>query len=254
MNSWNCLTYHLKSVVELVYLEVNTSTVVCVENCKNLVDEKFCFPFRQHSCVPDQQFQKRQTDAAELWIRMKEFLHFQHLAHSQCSRWIVLNEAAKEMHVLTWIINMFCWTRPNWPSTMKKALNITKCRTWSLFKSLPEPLLHLLLAFLCFRAQEGHILFRQGVATFKIFGMMIASFWKGTKAILFALFSLCWKYNYSHIQQTIILIFLKTFCDAETYFSNHCLKDCMMLKQTILCSSSEFPPSSSFLVSRHDFK
>ena len=27
-----------------------------------------------------------------------------------------------------------------------------------------------------------------------------------------------------------------------------------MLKQTILCSSSEFPPSSSFLVSRHDFK
>ena len=123
-----------------------------------------------------------------------------------------------------------------------------------LFKLLPEPLLHLLLAFLCFRTQEGHILFCQGVATFRIFGMMIGSFQKGTKAILIALFSLCWKYNYYHIQQAIILIFLKTLCDAETYFSNHCLKDCMMLKQTILCSSSEFPPSSSFLVSRHDFK
>ena len=67
-NQWQSLisSHHFNSVVELVYLEVNTSAVVCVENCKNLVDENFCFPFRQHSCVPDQQFQQRQKDAAEL--------------------------------------------------------------------------------------------------------------------------------------------------------------------------------------------
>ena len=124
----------------------------------------------------------------------------------------------KEMHVLTWIINMFCWTRQNWPSTMKKVLNIwisLKSLELDLFKLLPEPLLHLLLAFLCFRTQEGHILFCQGVATFKILGMMIGSFQKGTKAILIALFSLCWKYNYCHIQQSIILIFLKTIAKRD---------------------------------------
>ena len=43
----------------------------------------------------------------------------------------------KEMHVLTWIINMFCWTRQNWPSTVKKAPNITKkFRTWPLWAHL----------------------------------------------------------------------------------------------------------------------
>ena len=179
MNSWNCLTYHLNSVVELVYLEVNTSAVVCVENCKNLVDENFCFPFRQHSCVPDQQFQQRQTDAAELWNRMKEFLHFQHLAHSQGARRIVLNEAAKKkrkcVHINKWYVL---------PNTTKLAWyyeegsKYHKSLELELFQLLPEPLFHLLLAFLCFRAQEGHILLCQGVATFNILGMMIASFSK----------------------------------------------------------------------------
>ena len=81
-----------KRISGKVCLEVNGSAVVRVENCKNLLDKKFCLLFWQHSGVPGKH-QRR-----NIWVSYcRRHLHFQHLIVSQCSRRIVLNEATERI-------------------------------------------------------------------------------------------------------------------------------------------------------------
>ena len=131
-----------KRISGKVCLEINGSAVVGVENCKNLLNKKFCLLCRQHSGVPGKH-QRR-----NIWVSYcRRHLHFQHLIVSQCSRRIVLNEATERV-LMTFIIRGFFKSMFVWKQTWIEVSALNKlplCYNWTFIKGsflkLPEPLI-----------------------------------------------------------------------------------------------------------------